>query len=226
MNTNKQSLIFAICFGLVLSVSSATAQTFKIKDFYQLADGNEWRYTAPSGWKDGDYVSRIVEDKNQKIFRHYDATKAAKLLRFEKDGIYYLGEEFANAESVAKFDKPILWFPAKLKIGDEIKESREFTRVFQDGKTVRGNFQIQQKVVALESVKVTAGEFTNALRIESETLWNLGDGRKARSINVYHYAKKIGVIKASARFIIMNEEGKEIINRLVETDLKSYRIQK
>jgi hypothetical protein len=228
MKDEKGKLIFVIFFGLILC-ASVSAQTFKIKDFYQLNAGNSWNYTAPPTWK-GDYVSRMEAggeiDFNGKKYRsilHFDATNAAKILVFVKGkGLYYFGENFADKTSVC-FDKPLLWFPAKLKIGQETKLESGFTRTLADGKTVRGTFQITQKIVSTEEAKVTAGEFKKTLRIESETFWDLGDGRKARSINVYHYAKNVGVVRASARFIIINAEGKETINRLIETDLKSYK---
>jgi hypothetical protein len=220
-----------IFFGVFLCVS-VSAQTFKTKDFYQLKDGNSWNYTAPPMWK-GDYVSRmetgeevLVEGKKYPTFLHFDATNAAKVLAFVKGkGIYYLGENFAD-KTFVRFDSPLLWFPENLKIGQETKLESAFTRTLADGKTVRGTFKITQKIVSQEDIKVTIGEFKKTLRIESETFWDLGDGRKARSINTYNYAKKVGVVKASARFIIINAEDKEVINRLIETDLKSYKIQK
>jgi hypothetical protein len=211
---------------LTFAFSPGFAQAFRVKDYLQIRDGNEWRYTAPPGWKDGDYVSRIAEDKTAGFFRHFDATKAAKLLSVKKDGTYHIGEEFPNPESSLKFDTPILQFPSKLKIGQKLEDSREFTRVYKSGKTVRGKYKISQTFAGFEDIKATAGGFKKCLRVESETFWDLGDGTKARTVNVYHYAKGVGVVKASARFIIINAEGKETINRLVETDLKSYKINK
>ena len=202
--------------------------------------------SAPTGWKDGDYISNIVLDKNNfastysidprwdaptvgdystNTFKHYDATKAAKLLRIEDGNIYYIGEELSGRESFISFEKPILWFPKKVEIGQKLNETRNFTRYFKNGKILEGKFQITQEIVKQEIVSVTAGKFKKALRIESETFWDLGDGTKARSENVYHYAKNVGVVKASARFIIFDKDGKEIINRLVETDLKSYKVK-
>ncbi len=230
MNTNKHGWILAMLFGLLLCVS-VPAQTFKAMDFYQLKAGNSWNYNAPPSWK-GDYISRmedgnaatIIEGKIYPSVLHFDATNAAKILVFVKGrGIYYLGEYFAD-KTYVRFDAPLLWFPEKLKIGRETKLETGLTRTFADGKTARGKFQMTQKIAAPEDVKATAGEFKKTLRIESETFWDLGDGRRALSINIYHYAKKIGVVKASARFIIINAEGKEAINRLIETDLKSYNI--
>lgn len=251
MHTNKCRLMTLISIGLFLS-ASISAQTFKTKDYYPLRGGNEWRYVAPPGWKEVDYVSRVVEDaggfpehyrnfenfeRAEKIillkeiergdaraFRHYDATKAAKLLLLKKAGIFYVGEEFAGGESVVRFDNPILWFPAEFKIGEESAAETPFTRIYKTGKTERGTFKMTQKIAALETIKTAAGEFKKALRVESATFWDLGDGRRARSINIYHYAKKVGVVKASARFIVISAEGKETINRLVETDLKSYKL--
>jgi hypothetical protein len=231
MVADKNKWIFAIFFGLFLSVIVA-AQTFKAKDFYQLNAGNSWNYAAPPTWK-GDYISRMekgveisFEGKKYSTILHFDATNAAKVLIFVKGkGIYYFGENFAD-KTFVRFDSPLLWFPENLKIGQETKLESAFTRTLADGKTVRGTFKITQKIVSQEDIKVTIGEFKKTLRIESETFWDLGDGRKARSINTYNYAKKVGVVKASARFIIINAEDKEVINRLIETDLKSYKIKK
>lgn len=229
-----------VCLILLLLTSNAAAQIISIEKYYQLRDGNEWRYTAPPNWKEGDYVSRIVAAENgfsefnsfekivykdgTKAFRHYDATKAAKLLLHRKDGIYYAGEEFAGGESFAKFETPVLWFPAKIKIGESNQSKTNFTRIYKDGKRENGSLEIKQKFAALEDVTVTAGKFKKCLRVESESFWELGDGKKAKTISVYHYAKNVGVVKASARFIILDNNGKEIINRLVETDLKSATI--
>ena len=218
-----------LVLNLILVIFSVGifAQTIKISEYYQLSSGNSWNYTAPPTWK-GDYVS-VMESgnavefnrKNYSSVLHFDATKAAKILAFIKGkGLIYFGENFADRTSV-RFDKPLLWFPEKLKIGQEIKLESGLTRTLADGKTVRGTYKLTQKIVKFEDMTVTAGTFKKTLRIESETFWDLGDGRKARSINIYHYAKNLGVIKASARFIILNAEGKETINRLVETDLKS-----
>jgi hypothetical protein len=218
-----------ILFYLVILSVSITAQTFKIKDYYQLKEGNSWNYTAPITWK-GDYISRMEagekipfneENNYQPTINHFDATNAAKILLFIKNkGIYYIGENFADNTKI-RFDKPILWFTKNIKIGQETDVEMPLTRTLSDGKTVKGNYKLKQKIVSVEDVIVTAGKFKKCLKIESETFWDLGDGRKARSINTYHYAKNVGVVKASARFIIINKEGKETINRLIETDLKS-----
>lgn len=246
INTAKLRYFLTIFFVLFcLSSYSFAQKSFNIKDYCPISNGNEWRYTAPPNWKDGDYISKIVLDKNNfastfsidprwdaptvgdyslNTFKHYDATKAAKLLRIENGNVYYIGEEFAGRESFVTFNKPILWFPKKVKIGQKLNEERNFTRYFKDGKTLVGRFKITQEIVKFETVRVTAGKFKKTLRIESETFWDMGDGTKAQTKNVYHYAKNVGVVKASARFIIFDKDGKEIINRLVETDLKSYKV--
>jgi hypothetical protein len=227
----KKLKFIAGFFLVVLFALSVSGQSFQIKDFYQLKPGNSWNYTAPPTWN-GDYVSRMenggeIEFAGKKYpsVLHFDATNAAKILAFVKGkGLIYFGENFADKTSV-RFDSPLVWFPEKLKIGQTINLESGLTRTLADGKTLRGSYKLTQKIASLEDVKVTAGEFKNTLRIESETFWDLGDGRKARSVNTYHYAKNVGVVKASARFIIISAEGKEIINRLVETDLKSFKVK-
>jgi hypothetical protein len=223
----KICLVF--CFFLI-SVSYH-AQTLKIADYYQLKSGNSWNYVAPPTWK-GDYISLMetgsdfrIDGKNYSTISHFDATKAAKILAFVKGkGIVYFGENFAD-NTFVRFDTPQVWFTEKVKIGTEINIETPFTRTLTDGKTNRGTYKLKQKYVSIEDVKVTAGEFKKCLRIESESFWDLGDGRKARTVSIYHYAKNVGVVKASARFIIINSEGKETINRLIETDLKLYIVQ-
>jgi hypothetical protein len=218
-------------FLLLLSIS-ATAQTLRIKDYYQLKEGNSWNYIAPPTWK-GDYISQMetgsdfrIDGKNYSTISHFDATKAAKILAFVKEkGILYFGEDFAD-KTFVRFDKPQVWFPEKVKIGTETNIETDFTRTLTNGKTNRGTYKLKQKYVSIEDVKVTAGEFKKCLRIESESFWDLGDGRKARTISVYHYAKNVGVVKALARFIVINLEGKETVNRLIDTDLKSFRLSK
>lgn len=227
--SNRWLVLSLILFIFSFSVS---AQTIKIAEYYQLNGGNSWNYTAPPTWN-GDYVSVMesgnavaFDGKNYPSVLHFDATKAAKILALIKGkGLIYFGENFADKTSV-RFDTPLLWFPEKLKIGQDIKLESGLTRTLADGKTLRGSYKLTQKIVGFEDMSVTAGTFKKALRIESETFWDLGDGRKAKSINIYHYAKNVGVIKASARFIIINAEGKETINRLIETDLKSYSVKK
>ncbi len=217
---------------LVIFSIQVGGQTIKIAEYYQLNGANSWNYTAPPTWK-GDYVSIMesgvnvdFDGKKYSSVLHFDATKAAKILAWVKGkGLIYFGENFADKTTV-RFDNPLLWFPEKLKIGQEFKLESGLTRTLADGKTTRGTFQMTQKIVKFEDMTVTAGTFKKALRIESETFWGLGDGRKARSINTYHYAKNVGVIKASARFIILNAENKEIINRLIETDLKSAMVNR
>jgi hypothetical protein len=224
----KQIIVHLFCITFLSF--SVTAQTFRFADYYQLKGGNSWNYVAPPTWK-GDYISLMeagnefqFEDKNYDTVSHFDATKAAKILAFVKGkGIIYFGENFAD-KTFVRFDKPQIWFPEKIQIGTETNIETAFTRTFTDGKTNRGTYKLKQKYVSQEDLKVTAGEFKKCLRIESESFWNLGDGRKARTISVYHYAKNVGVIKASARFIIINSEGKETINRLIETELKTAKV--
>ncbi len=224
MKTLFKSLIIILIVNICLF-----AQTVKIAEYYQLSNGNSWNYVAPPTWK-GDYISVMesgnnvsFEGKNFTSVLHFDATKAAKILAFVKgNGIVYFGEDFAD-KTIVRFDKPQVWFPEKVKIGTETNIETSFTRTLIDGKTSRGTYKLKQKYVLFEDVKVTAGEFKRCLRIESESFWELGDGRQARTISIYHYAKNVGVVKASARFIILQND-KEIINRLIETELKSAKV--
>ena len=243
MHFKNTTLTIALFFLFWCTASSQ--KEFSIHDYYPIADQNEWRYTAPEGWKDGDYVSKIVaipsgfpslfdsirgEDgkdlfqiaKNAKTFRHYDATKASKLLSVDAAGITYHGETFASDGSIAVFDKPFLWFSYK-KENRLIKLERRYIRYFVDGSQQKGVFTIQQEITKKEDVEVPAGIFKDCLRVEFDTYWDLGKGMEAKSENLYHHAKNLGVVKASARFIIL-KNGVEIINRLVEPDLKSYQL--
>jgi hypothetical protein len=224
----KQMIVVLFCVTFLSF--SATAQTFRFADYYQLKDGNSWNYVAPPAWK-GDYISLMetgnelqFEGKNYVTVSHFDATKAAKILAFVKGkGIIYFGENFAD-ETFVRFDKPQIWFPEKIEIGTETNIETPFTRTLIDGKIIRGTYKLKQKVTSLEDVKVTSGQYKKCLRIESESFWDLGDGRRARTISIYHYAKNVGVVKASARFIILNSDNKETINRLIETNLKSAKV--
>ncbi len=240
----RESVNILICLCWVAIISSCSQNTFKINDYYPIADENEWRYTAPAGWKDGDYISRIEEvsggfsslfteiqgedgsklfalNENDKTFRHYDATKASKLLSVNEEGIFYHGEAFSSDGSIAVFEKPIRWFKAKEWIKSSINVKRNFIRFFKDGTRQDGIFTLKQKVAKKEDVSTPAGNFKDCLRIEFNTYWDLGKGTEAKSINVYYHAKDIGVVKASARFIILKND-QEIINRLVQPELKSY----
>lgn len=235
---------FYLILVVLLSVHLNDAfgqEILKLNDYYPVADGNTWRYTAPEGWKDGDYISRIEIkenlldsiyrkygldipsqlNRNNTFYKHYDATKTAKLLVLNEDGLWYFGEAFSNKGGTVLFDEPILWFSSEFVIGDSIKEERNFTRYYNDGTSLRGTFWITQKMEAEETVSVPAGTFKDCLRIVFDTYWDFGNGSEAKSINVYHYSNQVGVVKASARFIILKNK-KELINRLVEPDLKSY----
>lgn len=251
MNSEVLKYFAAFAFALLFAVSSPAQKSVSVKDFYPLRDGNVWNYTVPPDAKLLNYVSRVFKDeneftelyrnrksetepefpitlaspKNKKGFRHYDATGAAKLLLVKKDGVYYVGEEFADMQSFVRFYDHVSFFPFNVKIGAETVQETKFRRFYNDGRIVIGTFKLTQKAVGFEDVKTAAGEFKHALRIDSQTFWDMGDGTKARTENVYHYAKRVGVVKASARFVIINAEGKEIINRLVETDLKSYKVK-
>ncbi|TMM58645.1 hypothetical protein FEE95_04225 [Maribacter algarum] len=241
-NTTLTITLFFLCW-----YTASSQNTFSVHDYYPIADQNEWRYTAPEGWKDGDYVSKIVaipkgflslfdsiqnEDgkglfqiaKNAKTFRHYDATKASKLLSVGENGILYHGETFSSDGSIAVFEKPIHWFAPIETVGDTLNAERNYIRFFKDGRKQKGIFSITQQISRTEDVIVPSGNYKDCLRIEFDTYWDLGRGTEAKSINVYHHAKNVGVVKASARFIIL-KNGNEIINRLVAPDLKSYKIQ-
>lgn len=211
-------LLLGLCLG---AGQWNKAKTFRLKDFYPLAPGTRWIYMPPPGKTD--YISRVEAGDRANVVRHYDATNAAKELRTEKGkGLFYDREWFTD-KSYAVFDRPILWFPAKFQLGDSIQEERTYQKYEVDGKVNQGTFKIWQKIVAVETATLTSGAtYPNCLRIESMTWWTFADGRKAQSINVYHYAPKIGPVKAAARFIISAPDGKELINRLVETELKKF----
>ncbi len=48
--------------SLLFVIASYGQATFSIADYYPLAYQNEWRYTAPENWKEGDYISKIEAD--------------------------------------------------------------------------------------------------------------------------------------------------------------------
>ncbi len=53
----KNLLVFFVMYVLL---GHSQNSILKIADYYPFSDGNEWRYTAPETWKDGDYISRIA----------------------------------------------------------------------------------------------------------------------------------------------------------------------
>ncbi len=198
---------------------------YSLTTYYPLNVGNRWHYTAPPRWG-GDYISRIEEGPSLpsgNTVRHFDATNAAKVLCYlpSGGGLYYLREEFSDGLSYVEFEQPILWFPEPLQIGTQVNIKTSFTRYFQDGSTSIGEFTLRQKIAASEDVQVSAGSFGQCLRVVGSTHWTNDDSRQARSETVYHYAPCVGVVKATAHFILYDNQGQETVNRLVETDLKS-----
>lgn len=196
---------------------------FPLTTYYPLNVGDRWHYTAPPGWG-GDYISRIEEGPSLPIgstVRHFDATNAAKVLCYlpSRGGLYYLREEFSDSKSYVEFEQPILWFPDPLQIGTQVNITTSFTR-YQDGSNRQGEFTLWQNIAAIEDVQVSAGSFGQCLRVVGTTHWKFDDSRQARSETVYHYAPSVGVVKATARFIVYDSQGQETVNRLVETDLK------
>ena len=228
----------ALMYGVL---GSSQNNPIKITDYYPLADTNEWRYTAPEGWKDGDYFSRITADsthfsgflkkrdtsasnvksKGVQSFLHFDATGAAKMLQLDTQGLYYVGELFADGKSYVLFDEPVLWFPTTFPSGAESHIGTGFTRFYNSGETTRGQFTLTQKITGFETISVPAGTFIDCIRVDFTNDWDFGKGATARSENSYHHAPGVGVVKASARFII-KQNGKTLINRLVTPDLKKY----
>lgn len=241
-------LFFLILLSLSIK-ASCQDDLFNIIEYYPIADQNEWRYVAPDGWKDGDYISSIKEDtthfrkyynhdqdifnahqrtigaawQQSSFFLHYDATKAAKMLVVNELGIFHVGEIFAGAASFLFFDRPILWLPALIAQEEQLEENRNYKRFYPDGKIDTGTYRITQSISGLEPTSTASGHYAHCMRINSETFWQLSDHQTAQSFNSYHYAHNVGVVKASARFII-NTNGEEIINRLIETDLKKFKI--
>lgn len=233
----------SLFIAVLLAISCKPEKTTSTTDYYPIADNNEWRYTAPDGWKDGDYISRIEEDsqlvrsmfdraKKQNnwtpqvdprntFFRHYDATKASKIITEDESGIWYLGETFASDSSFVLFDEAILWFEKDWKVGHKLKEKREFTRYFSNDSIAQGTFQIRQELINLENVLTPLKIFEQAMCVGFDTHWDFLDGNEAKSENVYHYAPEVGVVMAYARFILL-KNGKEYLNRLVTPKLKNY----
>lgn len=204
------------------------AGLYPLATYYPLNVGDRWHYTAPPHWG-GDYIARIEAGPHLAIgptLRHFDATNAAKVLCYlPGQGLYYLREEFSDGQSYAEFDPPILWFPDPLSMGTPVHITTRFTRYFQDGSTSSGEFSLWQEITAIEAIPVTAGTFPNCLRVVGGTHWRFEDERQARSETIYHYAPQVGVVKATARFIIYDPQGQETVNRLVETDLKAAIVQ-
>ena len=232
---------------LLLALFLSAGEEHKTSDYYPIAHLNEWRYNAPEGWHEGDYISSIVKDEldferyykvsstiekqhksyygalwdENRSYLHYDATKAAKLLHVNGNGIYYVGELFSGDDSFVLFDNPIHWFAENSKVGDTLEESRNYTRFYKDGASDEGVFRITQTISKNERVNAVSTSFQDCLRVEFDTFWQLSETSQAISENVYHYAKHVGVVKADARFIILNN-GKEVINRLIQTKLKDF----
>ena len=236
----KWIFLLTLMYGVL---GSSQNTVLKITDYYPLAHNNEWRYTAPEGWKDGDYISKIAVDstnfahffkkqdtaitntqtKTGHRFLHFDATGAAKMLRLDSEGLYYLGELFADGKSFVLFDEPVLWFPTSFTLGTTITETTPFTRFYDSGETTRGTYVLTQQIAGLETVTVPAGTFVNCIKVDFTNDWDFGKGATARSENSYYHAPGVGVVKASARFIIKQHE-KTLIDRLVLPDLKKYTV--
>lgn len=198
---------------------------YSLTTYYPLNVSNRWHYTAPPRWG-GDYISRIEAGPSLPIgntLRHFDATNAAKVLCYlpSRGGLYYLREEFSNGLSYVEFEQPILWFPDALQIGTQVNIKTSFTRYFQDGSTSIGEFRLWHHIAECEDVQVSAGLFGQCLRIVGSTDWTKDDSPQARSETVYHYAPDVGVVKATARFVLYDSQAQETVNRLVETELKS-----
>ena len=199
---------------------------YPLTKYYPLTVGNSWHYNAPPRWG-GDYISRIESGPLLplgKTIRHFDATNVAKVLCYlPGKGLYYLGEEFDKSH--VEFDQPILWFPDNIQIGTKVNVTTGFTRCSQDGKISRGKFRLWHDIADVEDVQVMAGSFQQCLQVVGGTHWDFGDGRQASSETIYHYAPEVGVIKAIARFIVYDNQGKETVNRLVETEMKTAVVQ-
>jgi hypothetical protein len=206
---------------LLLLLWGLAAKKVPIADYYPLKPGTRWTYTPPPDKPD--YISRVEKGETAGTVLHYDATNAAKVLRYDRrKGILYLGEIFNDGSKVV-FSKPFYWFNAYLRQGDSVNLTTPYQKYETDGRITEGNFTLSQKVIGFEDVTLSNGkQYMQCLRIDFNTHWTFADGRQARSINSYHFAKGIGPVKASARFIITSPEGKELINRLVETDLKKF----
>jgi hypothetical protein len=174
-----------------------SAQKIRIADYYPLRVGNRWIYKAPPDKPD--YVSRIEKGETVGTVRHYDATNAAKILRFEpKKGIRYEGEIFNDGSKVI-FEKPFYWFPDRMKKDDSLYVSTPYRKYETNGRT-EGTFTISQKIVGFEDVTTTEEKsYKKCLRVDFNTHWTFADGRQAKSINIYHFAKDIGAVKAAAR---------------------------
>lgn len=206
---------------LLLLASEAVAQKVRIADYYPSQPGTRWIYTPPPDKPD--YISRIEKGETENTVWHYDATNAAKVLTFDKRrGLLYLGEIF-NDRSKVVFEKPFYWFAGQVRRGDSLYTTTPYRKYETDGRITAGTFTLSQKIVGFEDVTVSNGQiYRQCMRVDFNTHWTFADGRQAKSINVYYFAKGIGPVKASARFIIISPEGKELINRLVETDLKKF----
>lgn len=239
--------VFIAC--TLYTIGLSCQRVFDTEQYYPIADANEWRYTAPEGWAEGDYISKIQEDKGHfadlfstqikryeehktnfvehwnrvRSFKHYDATKSAKLLHLINGEIFYIGEFLSGDNSTVIFDQPILWFESSIHLGQKLNETRAFSKFNSDQSTTHGTFTIEQVVKKLERITTSSGEYYDCLRIEFDTHWDFGKGSEAKSLNTYHYAPNVGVVNATARFIILQND-KEVINRLIQTDLKSHSI--
>lgn len=82
---------------MFVAIEFVNCQELFLSDYYPISNGNTWRYTAPEGWKDGDYISSIKKEENQlfaihkkygldipavlksnsnnDFYKHFDATK-------------------------------------------------------------------------------------------------------------------------------------------------------
>jgi len=194
------------------------ASTYKTAEYFPIAQGDTWTYKDEKGEQFTHTVSG-TETINGVV-----ATKGVKadwkgidywLFTSDDNGIFLYKEyysEFSGWWSQSVYVPPFQRLPGEVSIG-KTYTLEDLTKYYTDSTaaSLTANISGEVTVMGIESITVTAGTFTNCLKLKFKGNLTSSDGRHTELSDFTDwYAKSVGLVKETGQTTNTNDGQVEI----------------
>lgn len=190
-----------IVFTIAMTpINGSSALEDDFKNYFPLAQGNSWTYLMIDNIKESGYYDTYVI-RGKEIVNGVETVKMLRpdgeyeCIAADSEGIKLYKEVYEDEYEI--FNPPLMLLP---NIG--IGESRSYlfnAEIYskEKAKKKKGIHQYEIAIDSVEDVEVSAGKFSNCLKVQKTHTWKEEDGSHGEAIFTVWFAPGVGKVKIS-----------------------------